>query len=305
MKRLILSSLLLTLLGLLSSAGTQAQGFGYHDVAWKFSPGGTFPASGATITVCPATSSGVPCAPVASIFSDKALTVPIVSLTADAKGNFNFYAAVGDYIYTVTGTSVTAYGPIPFSLNGGAGGTINPGTQYAPTYYPTSATIGSIPGAPPTANGSYLCGYNISGSVASAPSCDQVSLSSRAVTGATATDTVLYTDNNSGVFYEGSISVAVSLPTPTTLTNSGFFTALDNRTTGVSTTVTVTPVTFTINGGATLVIAQNQRCLIQVDPAIATNWLTSCTAIIGNGTVTNIATTSPITGGPITTTGTI
>jgi len=56
---------------------------------------------------------------------------------------------------------------------------------------------------------------------------------------------------------------------------------LDNLTTGVSTSVTVTPVTFTINGAATLVITQNQRCLIQVDPALATNWLASCTGGAG------------------------
>jgi len=160
---------------------------------------------------------------------------------------------------------------------GGAGGAVNPSTLFAAAYYNTPSTISGIPTCPPTANGQYLVSYDISGSVASAPACDQVGLGARAVTGATATDTVLYTDNNASVEYESSVAVAVSLPTTTTLTNPFFYTVLENRTTGVSTNVTVTPVTFTINGNASLVLTQTQRCLIQIDPALATNWLASCT----------------------------
>lgn len=172
-------------------------------------------------------------------------------------------------------TQLSALAPALGFSGASSGGSVNPSVQFATAYYNTATTISGIPASPPIVNGSYLCGYDISGSVASAPSCDQTGLLPRPVTGAT--DTILFTDNNSVVVYQGAASNATVLPTPATLTNSAFYTVLYNRTTGVSTTVTVTPVTFTINGAASLVISQNQDCIILLDPTIATNWLSSCT----------------------------
>ena len=156
MKRLSIS-LLLLLLGLLIPGGLRAQGVFYHDVVWKFSPGGTFPASGATITVCPSTSSGVPCAPVAAVYLDKGLTLPctglnIGCLTADSKGNFGFYAPSGDYIYTVSGVGITPYGPIPFTLGTSTAGFLASNNNFTGTnsFQSINGHFWAGPGATPT-----------------------------------------------------------------------------------------------------------------------------------------------------------
>jgi hypothetical protein len=90
------------------------------------------------------------------------------------------------------------------------------------------------------------------------------------------TDTILYSDNNETVEYQGSVAVAVTLPTTATLGNANYFTILSNFTTGSSTAVTITPTTWTVNGSATLAIAQGQGCRLSIDPSSATNWLGVC-----------------------------
>lgn len=71
----------------------------------------TQPLAGATITVCPANTSGIPCSPAStSIFSDTALTVPLSNpFTADANGNYAFSVATGTYTVTVTGSGFAGY----------------------------------------------------------------------------------------------------------------------------------------------------------------------------------------------------
>jgi hypothetical protein len=89
------------------------------------------------------------------------------------------------------------------------------------------------------------------------------------------TDTIAYSDNNEMVDYLGSVAVAVTLPTATTLGNANFMTILSNLTTGSSTAVTVTPTTWTINGlvATPLVILQGQTYTFEVDASSATNWI--------------------------------
>jgi hypothetical protein len=174
-------------------------------------------------------------------------------------------------------------------ISGSGSGTVNTGTQYAFAEYATSTNAVSSGPTPPSVNGSYSCGYTVTASAAVAPTCPEVGLAGRAVTGTTATDTLLYSDNNNMVKYEGSVAVAVTLPTPTSLTNSNWFTVLDNLTTGSSTAVTVTPTTLTINSGASLTIQQGQECSIVTDPASpTTNWVSSCKE-------SGIVVTSPVT----------
>jgi hypothetical protein len=48
-------------------------------------------------------------------------------------------------------------------------GTLSSGTTYGMAYYTGSTTVGSL--TPPTANGNYVCGYNVVGGVAVAPTC--------------------------------------------------------------------------------------------------------------------------------------
>lgn len=73
-----------------------AQGGLYNDTV--FDSTGR-PASGATVRVCTSTATGTTCTPTASIYSDNGLSVPIVgsTVTADAQGNFNFFAQPGVY----------------------------------------------------------------------------------------------------------------------------------------------------------------------------------------------------------------
>ena len=58
------------------------------------------PVAGASVAVCiqPASTSTVPCSPLANLYSNAALTVPIANpVTADGLGNYHFYAAPGKY----------------------------------------------------------------------------------------------------------------------------------------------------------------------------------------------------------------
>jgi len=69
------------------------------------------PASGASVKVCSTGSTGNPCSPAATIYSDLALTSPIASSTAtsDSHGNFHFYAACGQYDLAFFGSGLTGY----------------------------------------------------------------------------------------------------------------------------------------------------------------------------------------------------
>jgi hypothetical protein len=152
---------------------------------------------------------------------------------------------------------------------GGLSGLTTDGLLYA-----TSSTNATTLTPPSTNNGVYNCGYTVTANTPVVPGCAQIGLQSRAVTGTT--DTIAYTDNNETVEYQGSGAVAVTLPTPTTLQNSFFFTRVENLTTGTGTAVTITPTTWTIDGGSTLVISQNQTCRIGVNPNVSTDWLSFC-----------------------------
>jgi len=66
------------------------------------------PVAGATVTVCTSGATGTPCSPLASIFSDIALTQPLANpLTSDGQGNYHFYAAPGRYMIQVSGAGVS------------------------------------------------------------------------------------------------------------------------------------------------------------------------------------------------------
>lgn len=138
----------------------------------------------------------------------------------------------------------------------------------------TATALDSTVCTPPATPGRYDVGYTVPSTSSVAPDCVQVGLVPRSVTGAT--DTILFSDNDSIVEYQGSVAVAVSLPTPATLSNANFFVVLNSVIT-TNNNITVTPAGgYTINGAATKVIPQYARCSFNVDPASATNWLSSC-----------------------------
>lgn len=90
------------------------------------------------------------------------------------------------------------------------------------------------------------------------------------------TDTILAADCNppERIDYTGSASVAVTLPTATTLGTPACVFKLANDTTGTSSNITVTPTTWTVNGASSVTISQGSQLWFYVDPASATNWKT-------------------------------
>ncbi len=111
------------------------------------------------------------------------------------------------------------------------------------------------------------------------------------------------TDCGKLVKHSNSMAIAASLPHANATTfRTGWFMDVSNAGVG---TVTITPVTSTIDGLATLALLTNEGVRVISN---GTNYFTirgKVTSGGGGGTVTNVGTTAPITGGPITTTGTI
>src|SRR5258708_38310214 len=66
------------------------------------------PLAGATVRVCAMPASGQPCAPLAPLYSDAALTQALANpTTSDGLGNYFFYAAPGKYEIEISGPSIT------------------------------------------------------------------------------------------------------------------------------------------------------------------------------------------------------
>ena len=171
--------LLFGLVLLLSLAdSTLAQGALYSNIAWRYTPAGAFPASGAIITICTSTATGTPCSPTLTVYQDVLLSVPVVLVNGglpvcstspqigclDGLGNFSFYMTPGPFTYTVTGAGLRAYGPIPGATPCTAGvtcpATSSPNTWSALQTFTAGltvssglATFGGGLTLPPTASG--------------------------------------------------------------------------------------------------------------------------------------------------------
>jgi hypothetical protein len=121
-------------LALLFFAGTAAvfaQGARKDDVV--FNAQGR-PMAGATVRVCTAAATGQPCAPLALIYSDAALTQALANpISSDGLGNYTFYAAPGRYEIEISGPSITTK-QIP--------NVILPSDPTAPTFATVTTTSG-------------------------------------------------------------------------------------------------------------------------------------------------------------------
>jgi len=92
-------------LSALASPQASAQGSRRDDVV--FGPSG-HPIAGATITVCQATATGTPCAPLATLYTDATLTTTAPNpFQADGIGNYHFYAPAGRYLVQISGPQIT------------------------------------------------------------------------------------------------------------------------------------------------------------------------------------------------------
>lgn len=99
--------------------------------------GTTRPLANATITVCAANTSGIPCSPAlpSGLYKDPALTQSLSNpFTADANGNYNFCAAPAQYTVTISASGYSGYSYQVSGPGGSAAGTFtNTGlSQFAP-----------------------------------------------------------------------------------------------------------------------------------------------------------------------------
>jgi hypothetical protein len=103
------------------------------------------PAAFATVRICPFSSSGLPCTPLAPLFSDPTLTTPTANpSTTDQWGNYSLFVATGTYIIQVTPVAGVTYSYLAFA-NGSA--TVSSvGLSLPPAIF-------SVTGSPVTSNG--------------------------------------------------------------------------------------------------------------------------------------------------------
>lgn len=169
-------------------------------------------------------------------------------------------------------------GSKPLEVSGGTGGSCPAGT------------VGAIQSSDGAGN---CVGTNITGLVlgngASAPGATTIG-AGLALNGSTlqqtyliravtiTTDTILASDAGKLVTYSNAAPIAVTLPAPTGSFGAGFSTTVQNKGAG---SATFTPASGTINGAATLVVAQNLGCDLVPD---GSNWqVASCTAVAPSG----------------------
>src|SRR5271155_4161724 len=104
MKRAILGGVLLAAALACLTGPANAQGSRKDDIV--FGPAG-HPIAGAPVTVCQATATGIPCAPLATIYTDATMTVPGPNpFQADGIGNYHFYAPAGRYVLQISGPQI-------------------------------------------------------------------------------------------------------------------------------------------------------------------------------------------------------
>jgi hypothetical protein len=87
------------------------------------------PVANATITVCAASTGGIPCSPALSgaVFKDAALAQPLSNpFTTDSNGNYQFAAVPGTYTVTETGTGFKGYSyQYQAVIGSGSGSSVN------------------------------------------------------------------------------------------------------------------------------------------------------------------------------------
>lgn len=175
-------------------------------------------------------------------------------------------------------------------VSGGGPGTA---TTNGFAYWNTPTALSS--NTPPAVQGTYNCGYTVPSTSTVVPTCPQLGMGGRALTGAATTDTVLFSDNATVIDHDKAASGTINetLPTATTLNNPNFVYSYTNHS---AQTDTITPTTWTIQtgitaAGATISVSPGTYCRIKPDPNSATNWLADCSSV---GSVTSITDTAGI-----------
>jgi hypothetical protein len=176
------------------------------------------------------------------------------------------------------GAPTTPFGVVP-SASGGTG--IASPNQNSIMFGGGSSAVGLI--TPPSTQGNYNCGYNVSSFGSVPPTCLLVGLTNRAIIGAASTDTVTYSDNSGIVEHDQNATTAVNetLPTPSVLQNTGFIYSYANHTSSLIDTITPNG-SYTINGSPSLSINPGVFCRVTIDTNSASNWLADCSGLSGS-----------------------
>lgn len=187
-----------------------------------------------------------------------------------------FFVQVANTTTGATTININSLGAKNVTKNGTtaiASGDLVANGNYAMRYDGTEFVVlgnisaGTLPSGPTSPNSvPQFLTSTPSGGVAGSPVYALSGVTPRHVSGTTSTDTIASTDSNNTIVYDGSVAVAVTLPTPTTLGISQFASHLVNNTTGTATIVTITATTntFATTGNNTLQILQGQSCTITV-----------------------------------------
>jgi hypothetical protein len=185
-------------------------------------------------------------------------------------------------------------------------GTINAASQYAWPYYSASGSATTISGlAPATTNGIWYAIQNVVSNAAVAQTLALAGVLPNPQTGTSYT--YLYSDRVGYTTFSNASAIAVTLPAAG---GTGFTQNWANVSCDIGAgTATITPTTSTISytTGTAYTSAASSLALTTGQCAWIYSDNTNYFAIVrsGGAGVTSIATTSPITGGTITTTGTI
>ncbi len=106
-RRLAIAAALFALAFVVAPSRVHAQGSRKDDIV--IGPRGT-PLGGASVAICtqPAVTTTTPCSPLATLYSNSALTQALANpLTTDGLGNYVFYAAPGKYTIQIYGANLT------------------------------------------------------------------------------------------------------------------------------------------------------------------------------------------------------
>ena len=205
---------------------------------------------------------------------------------------------------SLSGVAVSGQCPIASSSSaaawgacGSGGGSSFTGMITNGVAYATSSTGGTSSGAP-AINGQYVFGANVIGGVSVPPAFSLVGLTGGTIGGASATYTTTYADNESVITHllSGTVSVTLTLSTPTTVLNTNPVYSYTNHSSHNDTIATAGG--FTIQSGSsaaasTLTVNSGVECRIIIDPTNpTTNWLADCRPNGGAGSVAFSSVTS-------------
>jgi hypothetical protein len=184
-----------------------------------------------------------------------------------------------EYIYTKAGAGVCAKLHSGIEICGATGsGTVNSASQYSLAYYPSTGTAVSGVNSPGTI-GHFFWGNLNPTAEANAPQPLQIGTTAREVT--TSPDTITTADCAFGTInYKTAASIAVTLGTPASLSNTGCAFTVASTFDGTNTPPAVTITAggsykFSINGGAlatTLTIASGQWAFVYPDQTETAQW---------------------------------